>query len=177
VLVLRGALAILFGVVMLVWPDVSLGVLVLFVGAWLSADGAMTLLVAFSYGRKAGPLLDGAVGITIGMVAILKPDIDGLVLLVIVAIWAIARGILQILLAAELGSLLRWVFAAAGGLSVAFAVALLANMTNGALAALPLIAGFAVLIGVSYAVVGFWIERTNGSSMPHELPGRRVPRT
>ena len=102
----------------------------------------------------------------------------GAYLLVIVAIWAIARGILQILLAVELGSAHRWVFAAIGALSVAFAALLLADMSSGALAALPLIAGFAVLLGACYTVVGFWIERSNASpSLRHELPPRRRPRT
>jgi uncharacterized membrane protein HdeD (DUF308 family) len=179
VFVLRGALAILFGVAMLAWPDVSFRVLVAFAGAWLIADGAMTLAVAFGYGRnKALQLLDGAVSVTIGLVTILSPSVDGIVLLVILAIWAIARGILQILLAVELGSAQRWVFAAVGALSVAFAALLLADMSNGALAALPLIAGFAVLLGACYTVVGFWIERSNASpSLRHELPPRRQPRT
>jgi uncharacterized membrane protein HdeD (DUF308 family) len=178
VLVLRGALAMLFGVAMLVWPDVSFQVLLVFTGAWFVADGAMTLAVAFGYGRKALQLSDGAVGVTIGLVAMLSPGVDGIVLLVIVAIWAIARGILQILLAVDLASAHRWGFAAIGALSVVFAAVLLTNTSSGALAALPLIAGFAVLLGVCYAAVGFWIERSNVSpSLPYELPPRRPPRT
>src|SRR5262245_7645921 len=99
--VLRGALSMLFGVAMLVWPDVSLLVLVVFVGAWLFADGLLALALAFTRAHKRFQVLDGAVGVAIGLLAILHPNVSGLTLIVIVAVWAIARGVLQMLLAMD----------------------------------------------------------------------------
>jgi uncharacterized membrane protein HdeD (DUF308 family) len=177
-LVLRGALAMLFGVAMLVWPDVSLLVLVVFVGAWFFADGLIAFALAFAHGHKRFQMLDGAVGVCVGLVAILQPNVNGLTLLVIVATWAIARGILQMLLAVDLAGGQRgaWVFATIGATSLVFGALLLSNLGAGALAAIGLIAGFAVLLGLAYVVTGFWLERSNGARLPHELPPRGAPK-
>lgn len=171
----RGTLSILFGVAMFVWPDVSLIVLVMFVGAWFLADGLLALALAFAHGNKRFQALDGAVGIAIGLIAILHPSVTGLSLLVIVAVWAIVRGVLQMLLAMDLGSRGRgaWVFAAIGAASLVFGALLLSNLASGALAVVGLIAGFAVLLGLSYISTGFWLERSNGASLSQELPPRR----
>ncbi|HZF28439.1 MAG TPA: DUF308 domain-containing protein [Gammaproteobacteria bacterium] len=172
---LRGVLSVLFGVAILVWPDVSLLVLVIFVGSWFFADGLLALALAFTHGHRLFHILDGAVGVTIGSVAMLHPNVNGLTLLVIVAVWAIARGVLQMLLAMELGSRRRgsWIFAAIGAVSLVFGALLLSNLGSGALAVVGLIAGFAVLLGLAYISTGFWLERSNGASLSHELPPRR----
>jgi uncharacterized membrane protein HdeD (DUF308 family) len=174
-LVLRGALAMLFGAAMFVWPDVSLVVLVVFAGAWFLADGLLTLALASSHGPKAPLVLEGIVGIAFGLFTVLHPDVDGLTMLVIVAGWAAARGVLQITLAMEIGAAHRdaWVFAILGAASLVLAAVLLANMRSGALATLPLIAGFAAMLGVSHIGMGFWLERSTGTSLPHDLPTRR----
>jgi uncharacterized membrane protein HdeD (DUF308 family) len=171
---LRGALAILFGAAMFVWPDVSLVVLVLFAGAWFLADGLLTLALALNRGPKALQVLDGIVGVAFGLFTMLHPSVDGLTMLVIVAAWAAAHGLLQITLGLVLGSAHpgAWVFAILGATALVFAAVLLANMRSGALAALPLIAGFATLLGVAHIAMGFWLERSNGTSLPNDLPPR-----
>lgn len=174
-LVVRGALSILFGVAVLVWPDVSLFALWLFVGAWLVADGLLALALAFTHAHKRFQVLDGAVGVAIGLLAMLHPSVTGLTLLLIVAVWAIVRGVLQMLLAMDLGSRERgaWNFGAIGAASLAFGALLLSNLGSGALAVIGLISGFAVLIGLAYISTGFWLEQSTGTSFSHELPPRR----
>ncbi len=175
VFVLRGALAVLFGAAMLAWPEVSPGVLAWFVCVWFVGDGAMALLLAFDHGRKALRISEAAVAIATGLIALFESSMEGVALLVLIVISAFVRGILKILLAVELGSANRgaWVFGALGAVAIAFAAVLLWEAANGALAALPLIAGFALLLGVAYVAVGFWIERADVVAMPTEFrPGR-----
>jgi uncharacterized membrane protein HdeD (DUF308 family) len=174
-LVIRGALSMLFGVAVLAWPDVSLLVLWVFVGTWLVADGLLALALAFTRAHRRFQVLDGAVGIAIGLLAILHPSVSGLTLLLIVAVWAIARGVLQMLLAMDLGSRQRgaWNFGAIGVASLAFGALLLSNLGSGALAVIGLISGFAVLLGLAYISTGFWLEQSNGANLSHELPPRR----
>lgn len=174
-LVIRGALSILFGVAALVWPDASLLSLVLFVGAWLLADGLLALVLAFTHAHRRFQVLDGAVGVAIGLLAILHPNVSGLTLIVIVAVWAIARGVLQMLLAMDLGSRQRgaWNFGAIGAGSLVFGAVLLANLGSGALAVIGLIAGFAVLLGLGYITTGFWLEKSAGATLSHELQSPR----
>jgi uncharacterized membrane protein HdeD (DUF308 family) len=166
-LLLRGALSVLFGVAMLVWPDVSLLVLVIFVGAWFFADGLLALALAFTHGHRLFHILDGAVGVMIGSVAMLHPNVNGLTLLVIVAVWAIARGVLQMLLAMDLGSRRRgsWFFAAIGAVSPVRRV--VASNPGPALAVV--VAGFAVLLGLAYISTGL-ARASNGAGLPLELP-------
>lgn len=174
---IRGALSMLFGVAVLVLPDISLLVLVLFVGTWLLADGLLALALAFTHAHRRFQVLDGAVGVAVGLIAIMHPNVNGLTLIVIVAVWAIARGVLQLLLAMDLGSRKRgaWNFGAIGAGSLVFGALLLSNPGTGALAAIGLIAGFAVLLGLAYISTGFWLEQSTGVGLSHE-PSRVIDR-
>jgi uncharacterized membrane protein HdeD (DUF308 family) len=174
-LVIRGVLSVLFGVAVLVLADVSLLVLWVIVGAWLVADGLLALALALTHAHRRFQVLDGVVGVAIGLLAILHPSVSGLTLLLIVAVWAIIRGVLQMLLAMDLGSRRcgAWNFGAIGAVSLAFGALLLSNLGSGALAVIGLISGFAVLLGLAYISTGFWLEQSSGASLSHELPPRR----
>src|SRR5262249_13348362 len=87
VVVLRGAFALLFGVVALVWPDITLIALVILFGAYSLVDGVLSLYAAISgarVGRMASRgwlVVEGIAGVAIGVVTFIWPAVTALVLL------------------------------------------------------------------------------------------------
>ena len=153
-LLLRGLFAIAFGVLTWVLPGVSLAALVLLFGAYVMADGILGVWSAVA-GRKEHEhwwvmLVGGLLGIAVGLLTFFAPGVTALVLLFYIAIWAIATGVLQIVVAVRLrkemqGELLLIL---AGLASVLFGVLLVVRPEAGALAVLWLIATYAVFFGV-----------------------------
>src|SRR5689334_11589553 len=106
VLLIRGIVAIVFGLLTWRMPGITLSVLVLFFGAYSFIDGIFAAWMAIA-GRGNNEhwwvmLLWGLVGIGIGILTFVAPQITALALLFYIAIWAIATGVLQIVAAIRL---------------------------------------------------------------------------
>jgi uncharacterized membrane protein HdeD (DUF308 family) len=73
-LALRGLVALLFGLLILLWPGLVLGVLALLFGIYAVADGATVLVPALRAPdrgvRRWLPLTEGVVGVIAGLVAV-----------------------------------------------------------------------------------------------------------
>jgi uncharacterized membrane protein HdeD (DUF308 family) len=167
-LVLRGVVAIVFGVLAWAEPGITLAALVLLFGAYSMADGILCLWTAI-----AGPkgheywwlvLLQGLVGIGIGLLSFFAPGITALALLFYIAIWAIATGTLEIAAAIRLRKEIdnEWLLLLAGLASVAFGVVLAAQPAAGALAVLWLIGSYAILFGVLLLILAFKVRNFVG---------------
>src|SRR4029450_976000 len=111
VVVLRGVFAILFGVLAWTWPGVTLGALVLLWGAYAFVDGILALVAAFSGGaggRGGGGrrwwflAMEGIVALAAAAATVLYPGITAIVLLYLIAAWAIVTGIFEIAAAIRL---------------------------------------------------------------------------
>jgi uncharacterized membrane protein HdeD (DUF308 family) len=97
---LRGLVAVLFGVGALIWPDIAIQSLVILFGMFVLIDGVVNLSVA----RRASKvherwwvlLIQGAVGVGVGIVSFAWPAVTAVALLYMVAFWAIAIGMLEI---------------------------------------------------------------------------------
>jgi len=164
-LVLRGVVAILFGVLAWLRPGVTLAALVLLFGAYSMADGVLCLWTAIT-GPKGHEywwlvLLEGLVGIGIGLMTFFAPGITALALLFYIAIWAIATGTLEIAAAIRLRKEIdnEWLLLLAGLASVVFGVLLAAQPAGGALALLWLIGSYAVVFGVLLLILAFRLRR------------------
>jgi len=160
-LLLRGFFAIAFGVLTWFLPGVSLAALVLLFGAYAMADGVLGVWSAIA-GRKEHEhwwvmLLIGLLGIAVGLLTFLAPGVTALVLLFYIAIWAIATGVLQIVIAIRLRKEVQgeWLLVLGGLASVLFGVLLVVQPAAGALAVLWLIATYAVVFGVLLVLLGF----------------------
>ena len=156
-LLLRGIAAILFGVLALVWPGVTLITLTFMWGAYALVDGAVSLWAAIV--GKGGGLAPrwwlavvGVAGILAGLVAFLSPGITALVLLTFIAGWAIVIGVFEIVGAVRLRKEIEgeWLLALSGVLAILFGVALIAVPGAGLLSLVWLIGAFAIVAGVSY---------------------------
>lgn len=152
-ILLRGILAIVFGVLAFIWPGITLISLVLLYGAFAFADGILAIAAAIRGGAPAPRwwlLLIGVFGIAAGVLTLLWPQITALVLLLFIAGWAIATGIMQIIGAFKLREEItdEWLLIASGVLSVAFGVLLAMWPKAGALAMVLVIGSFAIMYGI-----------------------------
>lgn len=163
---LRGVAALMFGVLSLVWPGISLATLILLFGAYALVDGIFALTAAI-VGRGSTDIrwwlvLVGLVGIGIGIVTFFWPGLTALTLLYFIASWVIATGVLQVVGAIELRNVIEdeWWLILDGALSVLFGILLFIMPGAGALALIWLIALFAIafevlMIGFAFKVKTF----------------------
>ena len=159
-LFVRGALAIVFGLTTLVWPDLSFAVLLLFVASWFLADGVVALIQTFTSTQRWPHVLDGSLSIAAGAFAVFYPAMAGLVLTVTIAIWLMTKGAAQALLAFRFGGMHQgaWLLGVVGITTAGFG-AFLAHDPADALGLMTLISEFAVALGLSFIALGWWFER------------------
>lgn len=161
VLLLRGALAIAIGLATLAWPDLSFAVLLSFVATWLFADGVIALLQAFTATRPRWPhVLDAALSLAAGGFTIAYPRMAGTALALTIAGWLVAKGITQTVIAIRFGGThaAAWLLGVVGITTAGFG-AFLAHDPAGAAGSTALIAGFAILLGVAFVALAWWLER------------------
>jgi len=165
---LRGAVAIAFSVLILVWPGLGLTALIALFGAFALVSGLATVGGAFSVpmpgNRRAGLLFEGLLGIAVGVVVFIWPGLSALGLLYAIAAWAIAIGILEVALSFNLPLSGRrsLLLGLSGLLSIAFGVIMFAKPGAGAIALLALVAAFALVSGVTQIVWAFELRRLVG---------------
>jgi len=161
VLLVRGLVAIAFGVLVWFQPEISLAALVLLFGAYSMADGILGVWTAIAERKErehwALLLLEGLLGIGIGILTFLVPGITALALVFYIAIWAVATGVLEIVAAIRLRKEIEgeWLLILSGLVSVVFGVILIAQPGVGALAVLWLIATYAIVFGVLLVILAF----------------------
>ena len=156
-LFLRGAAAIVFGILAFIWPLPTILSLALLWGAYVLVDGIFALWAGIA-GKGSGPgqrwwlILVGLAGIAVGTVTLFYPRLTAWILLLFIACWAILSGAMQILGAIALRREIEgeWFLILCGFLSVAVGVGLLAWPVTGAVAMVWLVAAFAVLAGCLY---------------------------
>jgi uncharacterized membrane protein HdeD (DUF308 family) len=139
-------------------------VLVYLFGAYALVEGTLGLWVAVQASKDIESwwvlLLWGLLGIAVGILAFVKPDITALALLFYIAIWAIATGVLEIVAAVRLRQLINdeWLLIFAGLASLAFGAALIVQPEAGALAVLWLIGAYAIVFGLLIVIFAFKIR-------------------
>jgi uncharacterized membrane protein HdeD (DUF308 family) len=158
VTLIRGLVWILFGLVVYAQPGLSLVTLTLLFGVFALADGIANVMSALG-GQEHEHwwmvLLAGVAGILVGALTFLNPGATAVTLLFFIAFWAIATGIVEIIAAVQLRHEIEGEFwlGLAGVVSVAFGVLLLARPGQGALAALWLIASYAIVFGTILVIL------------------------
>lgn len=102
-----GAVSILFGILVLVWPGMSLGVLVIFVGIWAIIIGVLEIMASIRH--RAVPnsgwvwgIIGGALAILFGILVLVRPGTGLVTIIWIIGIWAIVWGITFIVLGVQL---------------------------------------------------------------------------
>ena len=165
----RGIAAILFGILTLVWPNITLVVLVLLFGIFAVISGITAVAAALRNRAEQGwglLLFEGIVGILAGVVALVWPGITALVFLYLLAAWAIITGIME--LVAPLSFPMRGgravLMVLAGLVSIVFGIIIAAQPASGLLAVVWLIGVYAIVFGVMY-VVAYFESRSLSASL------------
>jgi uncharacterized membrane protein HdeD (DUF308 family) len=172
VLVLRGISAVVFGILALIWPGIALVVLVLLFGAYALVDGVLAIWAGFSSRRRSESwwvlLLEGAIGIAAGIVVLIWPGITAIILLFLIAGWAIITGIFEIVGAIKLRKQIEneWFLVLSGLLSVAFGVLIAVWPGVGLLTLVWLVAIYAILFGVLMSILGFRLRAAGQKLKP-----------
>src|SRR5258708_387154 len=110
-LALRGLFAVLFGLLTFLIPGITLFTLVLLFGAYAILDGIFDIISAVRAPGRHWPLvLEGVVGIIIGILTFIWPGITTMVLLYLIAFWAIFTGILEIVAGIRLREVIAMAF-------------------------------------------------------------------
>lgn len=165
VVLLRGLAAILFGVVALIWPGLTLALLVIFYGAYALADGVIALLAAATGRAKAIPtwwlVVIGLLGIATGAVVLMWPGLTALVLALFIGVWAIVHGIFEIagalMVRKEIG--IEWWLVAAGALSILFGLLVVTSPGAGALALIWTIGIYSIIFGALLVGCSFRLRK------------------
>jgi uncharacterized membrane protein HdeD (DUF308 family) len=151
---LRGVAALVFGLLTLWNPGITLAVLVLLFGAFALVDGIFAVVASLTNRREeahwVAMLVGGLAGMVIGICTFIAPGVAATVLLFVIAAWALITGIAQIAAAIQLRKVIRgeWLLALAGVLSVALGLLLVSRPALGALAVVLWIGAYALAAGV-----------------------------
>lgn len=160
-ILLRGLLAVLFGVSTALWPVTTLVSLVLLYGVFALVDGMVAVVTALVQSGTPMPnlwlSLVGIAGIAASIVTLLWPEISAIVLVVTVGAWAVAHGIFEIVGAIQLRRELNreWWLLLSGILSVLFGFVMLLVPGPGALGLIWAIAAYSITYGITWIALAF----------------------
>jgi uncharacterized membrane protein HdeD (DUF308 family) len=166
----RGVVAVIFGIVALIWPGQTLQALVLVFGAFALVDGIFAVIAGIAargyFDRWWAVLLEGMVGVVIGLLTFFWPNITALVLLYFIAAWALITGIFEIVAAIQLRRVItgEWMLILGGLLSILFGILLFVFPGTGAVSLIWLIGIYAIVFGISEIIFAFRLR-----GLGHEL--------
>jgi uncharacterized membrane protein HdeD (DUF308 family) len=158
-IVLRGILAVVFGIIVLASPGIGVALLILLFAGYAAIDGVVALATAVNHGRAGLTwgwwLVEGIVSLVVAALAMARPGITLLAIVLLIAFRAIALGLF------ELGGALagrgldhRWLLGVTGAVSLLFGVLLIVEPMAGTVALVWAVGVYAVVFGVMLVVVG-----------------------
>jgi uncharacterized membrane protein HdeD (DUF308 family) len=161
---INGVLSIAFGVVILIWPGISLFALTILFGAYATATGIVGLGAVLSGTVKQGRgwlVVSSLLGITVGLIALVWTGISALALLYVIGAYAIAFGIIMIggAFYLPIDRTDSALFVLGGLVSILFGIVMFARPSDGALVLLALIAAFSLVTGISSLVAAIGGEQ------------------
>lgn len=165
--IIRGLLAIAFGVVAFFAPALGIGILVGLFAAWALIDGVSSLVAGWGSRQKDRSwwleVLEGLVSVAAGVIALLFPVLAAEILVLIIGAWAIVTGVFEIVAAIRLREKIRGEFwlGLAGVASILFGIVLFLFPGAGALSLVWLIGSFAIVFGVFLVILGWRLRGIN----------------
>jgi uncharacterized membrane protein HdeD (DUF308 family) len=172
---LRGLAALLFGALAILKPAATVAALILLFGAYAVVNGVFTIAAAVA-NRRGEPhwawlLISGVLSVALGVLTLAMPGVTGIVLLYLIATWAIVTGVSEIGTALRLRRVItgEWLLIAGGVASVLFGLLLIAFPGAGALAVILWIGTYAIMIGLLLLALAF---RLRSWGHDHAVTGR-----
>lgn len=156
----RGLAALAFGIIALVWPKLTLFVLVLLFGIFATISGIVAVASALQNREEHGwglHLFEGSLAILVGVVALAWPGITAFAFLFLLAAWAIMTGILECIapLSFPMSGGRAGLLVLTGLVSIIFGIIIAAQPASGLLAVVWLIGLYAIVAGILYLVAYF----------------------
>lgn len=175
---IRGIAAVLFGILALILPGLTLQVLILLFGVYALVDGIFAIMSAvralnrrrgFDWRSVGWPIIEGIIGIVVGLLAFFWPGETALVLLYFIGAWAILTGISEIVQAVALRRIIQneWLLILGGVASIVFGILVFVIPGATALAIVWLIGLYAIVFGVLLIGLSLRLRstRTRGETM------------
>jgi uncharacterized membrane protein HdeD (DUF308 family) len=165
-LALKGAIAIVFGIIALAQPRITVVGLVYLFGAYAFIDGIFAIAasanVAQMNGRWGALFLAGIIGIVVGVLAFVNPSATALGMLYYIALWAVVTGIFEIAAAIRLRKVVEgeWLLALAGAMSIAFGVVIAMRPGAGMVSIVWFLGSYAIVLGVLFIALALRLRAT-----------------
>jgi uncharacterized membrane protein HdeD (DUF308 family) len=139
-------------------PGITLVTLVLLFGAYALVDGVFNVLAFFRFAAQHWVLLiEGVIGIIVGVLTFAWPAITAIALLYLIAFWAILTGVFEIVAGIRLRKVIanEWFMLLMGVLSALFGLLILFAPGAGALAIVLWIGVYALMFGIIMLALAF----------------------
>lgn len=166
-LIIRGIAAVLFGILVVVWPGVSVLALVILFGIFAIFDGATNIVhyVTRKGRRSVWQIVGGVISVLAGLAAFVWPGITALSLALVIGLWAVILGVSQIALAFDVKKTVRqwWLWLITGIVTTVFGFFLVILPGPGILGLLGLLSSFAILFGILLIASGAGLRRLGES--------------
>lgn len=181
---LRGLAGILFGVLALAWPRLTLVSLIILFAAYALVAGVASVAGALRHRRTEDEwwvaMLLGLVSIGAGTVAVINPTLTALVLVLVMGANALVSGVLDIFAAIQLRRMVEgeWLLVLSGLASMAFGAIVFVHPGAGALALVWLVSVYAIVSGALLLGLALRMRAHGAARRPSEerriLPDRRI---
>jgi uncharacterized membrane protein HdeD (DUF308 family) len=160
----RGLASVAFGVFAIAYPGLTLGIVVTIFGLYVLADGLLGLwgLYRGKTDKMSVPgLLTSLAGIAAGIVCLVFPDFALTYVLLLIGLWNVAAGLLQVIGAIALRKEIDhgWLMALGGVLGAALGVTIMLFPSDAAVSIIWLIAGTAILLGLLLVLFAWKLRR------------------
>jgi uncharacterized membrane protein HdeD (DUF308 family) len=169
-MVVRGAVGIVFGILVIVWPiETGLALMLLF-GFWALLEGISLLVQAFrpsTEGSRLGRAVLGVLAVIVAFFAIFSPGVTAQTLTWIFGIWLIIRGVFEVFTAFSSYRLTpRWLLLVGAALSIVLGVFFVANPGRGAVGIAIWLGLMALCWGLVFVVTGLMLRREHPTPAP-----------
>ena len=168
VLLLRGFVSLAFAALAFFRPEPTFTALIYMLGAFILTDG---LLAVYSGWKLRGQdedwwvaLLEGLLGVGLGVATLLKPEMSAALLITFVAIWCLVTGVFEIAIAIRIRKEIEneWMLALAGGVSILLGALILYQPQIGAISVVWWIGSYALFFGLLLVGLGLRLRRYSG---------------
>ena len=163
-LAIRGAVAIILGLLALLLPGPTFLVLTIAFGTFAMIDGLLALVALFDRNRtmsRGWLALEAAAGILVGILALFRPGITALSLVYLIGAWAIVTGIFKIATAIRLRKRIQreWLLVLSGIVSIIFGGILALSPLPGIMGLMWALGIFGLVFGTMLVVAAFRLRR------------------
>ena len=174
--IIRGVLAIIFGLIALFSPIATALALAIVIGVYAIVNGVFDIIEAIRHRGSSSMVFRivlGAVSILFGILVLVWPGISLAILVIMVGIWAIIIGIIQIVASVRHRAVPNsgWVWGIIGGaLSILFGILVLIWPGTGLVSIIWIIGIWAIVWGITLIILGIQLRKAASTTEAGDSP-------